>query len=220
MDWYESVDLEKLGKLAKSNPEGFEKKVKAIIAKTIVGASVETREIQERINKAENSYSIKFSDDPLDFEIKRRKLIDELLDKLTEIDIVLCSKLQKRIDDGLEKALIDLDKLKKLAESDLGLFDKEKEILMLRFALSQPKEKRLKAEQFQWKIDGVCKRGKNRLDRLIKFQTLFYEGVYGENGFIETIQSLSSVALEFQGALVKVSKEKKVKKRAHLKVVK
>lgn len=222
MDWHEAVDLEKLSKLAETNPEGFEKKVQAIIAKTVSNCSEESREIQLRINRAENFNIVNLPKDPKEFEIERRKLIDKLLEEAEgDKTFSLVDKLQKRIDDGLDKALFNLGRLQELAEKDLDLFEKEKEALVLRRILSLSKEKRYKSKQFQWKIDAICKTGKNRLDRLVKFQTLFYDGVYGEGGFVDLLKSFGPANQRFQQSAVKVVVEKnKQKRRAYLKVVK
>ncbi|MBT4277751.1 DUF3135 domain-containing protein [Candidatus Falkowbacteria bacterium] len=226
MDWHKAVDLEKLNKLAEINPEGFEKKVKAITDKFISSCGRESRkmlvETQVRINSGKILYKADLPDDLKEFEIKRRTLIDELLQENKNKDVLRSvNKLQVAIDNGLNEALFNLERLEELAESDLDLFEKEKEILVLRYILSQPQEKRHKAKQSQWKIDAVCKTAKNRLDRLVKFQTLFYKGVYGEGGFVDSLKSFSPVSQKFQESATKVvAEEKKQKRRAHLTVMK
>jgi hypothetical protein len=222
MEWYEAVDLEKLNKLAEENPEGFEKKVQAIIAKVIINCSEESRKIQSRINKSESFYVADLPDNPIEFEIERRNLIDGLLKEVEDEEAFsIVNELQAIVDGGLNKALFNLKKFEELGESDLDLFEKEKEILILRYILSQPQEKRLKAKQFQWKIDATLQKSKNRLDRLMLMERLFYEGVYGEGGFVDAPKELGPANQRLQQAVTQlVGQVKKEEKRSHLKVVK
>lgn len=63
---------------------------------------------------------------------------------------------------------MDIDKMFKLAKEDPEGFEEYSKALLQGYFESLPEERRRKAEQVQWKLDGVLRKYKNSVARMNK----------------------------------------------------
>ncbi|WP_457755692.1 DUF3135 domain-containing protein [Thermodesulfatator indicus] len=93
---------------------------------------------------------------------------------------------QEHFDDWFER-------MARLAKEDPEAFEKER-LALIEEAISQaPPENQEKLRKFQWRIDMERKRAKTPLGACIKLYDMLLDMVYGEGGFLESLQTLKNI---------------------------
>ncbi|HBP00704.1 MAG TPA: hypothetical protein DD454_00600 [Candidatus Moranbacteria bacterium] len=105
------------------------------------------------------------------------------------------------------------EEMKALWESDPEEFERRRTEMIEGIISGAPRESQTALRQLQWRIDGICAKAKNPLQRLQFYQDFFMEAVYGENGTLRQIISNC-------GEIEKLVKENLPEKNEKLKVIK
>lgn len=82
----------------------------------------------------------------------------------------------------------------KLAKSDPELFEKKRLEAIDAVIQSAPVEKQQRLRGLQWRIDAERKKAKNPLDACLKVYNMMWDKVYGNNGLLEHLDTLTTGA--------------------------
>lgn len=88
----------------------------------------------------------------------------------------------------------DFDEWMKLAQSDPEAFDTRRRAMIEALIASAPEHIRERLVRFQWRIDMERSRCANPMQACIKLSNMMWELVYGDRGFLWSLEQLSDPA--------------------------